>query len=267
MADLNHPLLQQMTIEAPGTYHHSLVVANLAEAAAIAIGLNPTQCRVMAYFHDIGKIIKPEYFTENIPQGHDPHATLSPTMSALIIIAHVKEGVDLALKAKLKKAIVDAIQQHHGDSLIVYFHKRAKRLEEDAREGGKILNMREEDVPAVSENSFRYPGPKPQTKEVGLLCLADAVEAVSRTLDRPTPQKIEGMVSEIVKRKIDEGLLDECHLTLKEIHTAAESFVFTVKNMMHNRISYPKDEKNAVTSTSQSTKKSSFTPAASSAKA
>ena len=173
LADLNHPLLQQMTMEAPGTYHHSLIVANLAESGAKAIGLDATACRVMAYFHDIGKIIKPEYFTENIPPGANPHENLTPSMSALIIIAHVKEGIDLALKYGLKKQVIEAIQQHHGDSVVSYFHQRALQQQQDAREGGKIMNMREEDVPEVSENSFRYPGPKPQTKEIGLLSIAD----------------------------------------------------------------------------------------------
>jgi cyclic-di-AMP phosphodiesterase PgpH len=270
MADLNHPLLQQMTIEAPGTYHHSLVVANLMEAAAVQLGLNPTQCRVMAYFHDIGKIIKPEYFSENCPPDRSPHLNLSPSMSALIIIAHVKEGVDLALKFRLKKPIIDAIQQHHGDSLVYYFYKRAKQLEADAREGGKIMNMREEDIPEVSENSFRYPGPRPQSKEVGVLCMADAIEAASRTLERPSPQRVEGLVNEIIERRIAEGMLDETGLTLKEIRIAADSFVFTIKNMMHSRIVYPKDdtkEKSPFASSSQSTKKSSSFPPSSSAAA
>lgn len=269
MADLNHPLLQQMTIEAPGTYHHSLVVANLMEAAAVPLGLNPTQCRVMAYFHDIGKIIKPEYFSENCPPDNSPHLNLSPSMSALIIIAHVKEGVDLALKFRLKKPIVDAIQQHHGDSLVYYFFKRAKQLEADAKEGGKIMNMREEDIPEVSENSFRYPGPRPQTKEIGLLCMADAIEAASRTLERPTPQRVEGLVTEIIDRRIAEGMLDETGLTLREIRAAADTFVFTIKNMMHSRIVYPKDdkEKSAVTATLQPAKKSQRLPPSSSAAA
>lgn len=257
MADLNHPLLQQMTMEAPGTYHHSLMVANLAEAAAITIGANPTQCRVISYFHDVGKIIKPEYFAENFHADENPHDNLSPSMSALIIIAHVKEGVDLALKARLKRPIIDAIQQHHGDSLVYYFYKRAKQMEEDAKTGGKIMNMREEDIPEVSENSFRYPGPKPQSKEVGLLMLADAIESASRTLEKPTPQKIESLVNEIIEKKITDHQLDESNLTLKEIWAAADSFIFTVKNMLHSRITYPKDEKTGSAGTSQSAKKNS----------
>jgi len=209
LADLNHPLLQQLTMEAPGTYHHSLLVANLAESGAKAVGLDAAACRVMAYFHDIGKIIKPEYFSENIPPGANPHENLSPSMSALIIIAHVKEGIDLALKYRLKKQVIDAIQQHHGDSVVGFFHQRALQQQRDAREGGKIMNMREEDVPEVSENSFRYPGPKPQTKEIALLSIADAVEAASRSLEKPTAQRIEDLVNEIVEHKIATHQLDE----------------------------------------------------------
>jgi putative nucleotidyltransferase with HDIG domain len=257
LADLNHPLLQQMTMEAPGTYHHSLIVANIAESGAKAIGLDPTACRVMAYFHDIGKIIKPEYFTENIPPGANPHENLTPSMSALIIIAHVKEGIDLALKYRLKKQVIDAIQQHHGDSLVSYFHQRALQQQRDAREGGKIMNMREEDVPEVSENSFRYPGPKPQTKEIGLLMIADAVEAASRSMEKPTAQRIEDLVNEIVAHKISTHQLDECHLTMNEIRAAAEAMSVTLKNMMHTRISYSKKEKSHASTTIKPTKRSS----------
>jgi putative nucleotidyltransferase with HDIG domain len=243
LADLNHPLLQQMTMEAPGTYHHSLLVANLAEAGAKAIGLDPTACRVMAYFHDVGKTVKPEYFTENIPPGANPHENLSPSMSSLIIIAHVKEGVDLAIKHRLKRRVVEAIQQHHGDSVVSYFHQRALQQQEDARAGGKIMNMREEDVPDVSEDSFRYPGPRPQSKEVALLMIADAVEASSRSLEKPTPQRIEDMVNEIVEHKVSDHQLDESHLTLNELRAAAEAMSATVKNMMHSRIAYAKKDK------------------------
>ncbi len=257
LADLNHPLLQQMTMEAPGTYHHSLIVANLAESGAKAIGLDATACRVMAYFHDIGKIIKPEYFTENIPPGANPHENLTPSMSALIIIAHVKEGIDLALKYGLKKQVLDAIQQHHGDSVVTYFHQRALQQQRDAREGGKIMNMREEDVPEVSENSFRYPGPRPQTKEIGLLSIADAVEASSRSLEKPTAQRIEDLVNEIVEHKISTGQLDECHLTMNEIRAAAEAMSVTLKNMMHTRISYAKKEKSSASTLVKPTKRNS----------
>jgi len=256
LADLNHPLLQQMTMEAPGTYHHSLLVANLAESGAKAVGLDATACRVMAYFHDIGKIIKPEYFTENIPPGANPHENLTPNMSALIIIAHVKEGIDLALKYRLKRQVLDAIQQHHGDSVVSYFYQRALQQQRDAREGGKIMNMRQEDVPEVSEDSFRYPGPKPQTKEIALLSIADAVEAASRSMEKPTAQRIEDLVNEIVEYKIAEHQLDECHLTMNEIHAVAEAMSVTLKNMMHTRISYAKKEKSSATTVVKPTKRS-----------
>ncbi|MGH8102141.1 MAG: HDIG domain-containing metalloprotein, partial [Chthoniobacterales bacterium] len=175
-SDLNHPLLRRMTIEAPGTYHHSLVVANLAEAAAEGIGANATLCRVCAYFHDIGKLVKPEYFTENMNFERNPHDDLAATMSALIILSHVKEGVDLALKYKLNQRIIDIIQEHHGTSLVYYFYQRAVHQLEDARTDGKITNIREEDIPEVQEDSFRYSGPKPQTKESAIVSLADMVE-------------------------------------------------------------------------------------------
>ncbi len=178
-----------MTIEAPGTYHHSLVVANLAESAAEAIGANATLCRVCSYFHDVGKLVKPEYFTENMNFERNPHDDLAPTMSALIIIAHVKEGVDLALKHGLNQQVIDVIQQHHGTSLVFYFYNRALQQQEDARAGGKIMKMREEDIPEVSEESFRYSGPKPQTRESAIISLADMVESASRSLEKPTPAK------------------------------------------------------------------------------
>jgi putative nucleotidyltransferase with HDIG domain len=256
LSDLNHPLLQQMTMEAPGTYHHSLLVANLAESGAKAVGLDATACRVMAYFHDIGKIIKPEYFTENIPPGADPHENLTPSMSSLIIIAHVKEGIDLALKYRLKKQVLDAIQQHHGDSVVGYFYQRALQQQQDAREGGKIMNMREEDVPEVSENSFRYPGPKPQTREIALLCIADSVEAASRSLEKPTAQRIDDLVNEIVEHKIGTGQLDECHLTMNEIRKAADAMSVTLKNMMHTRIAYAKKEKTSASTVVKPTRRS-----------
>src|SRR2546430_59849 len=241
-SDLNHPLLRRMTIEAPGTYHHSLVVANLAEAAAEKIGANATLCRVCAYFHDVGKLVKPEYFTENMNFERNPHDDLAPTMSALIIIAHVKEGVDLALKHGLNKQIIDVIQQHHGTSLVYYFYQRALQQQEDARAGGKIMNIREEDIPEVQEESFRYPGPKPQTKESAIVSLADIVESASRSLEKPTPQKIEQLVNELIEERIADGQLDECDLTLGELRMIAERYRFTLMTMLHTRIAYPKGE-------------------------
>jgi putative nucleotidyltransferase with HDIG domain len=239
-SDLNHPLLRRMTIEAPGTYHHSLVVANLAEAAAEAIGANATLCRVCSYFHDVGKLIKPEYFTENMSFERNPHDDLAPTMSALIIIAHVKEGVDLALKYKLHQRIIDIIQEHHGTSLVYYFYQRALQQHEDARAGGKIMKLREDDIPDVREESFRYSGPKPQTKESAIVSLADMVESASRSLEKPTPQKIESFVNELIEERIVDRQLDECDLTLAELKVIAERFRFTLMMMLHSRIAYPK---------------------------
>jgi len=241
-SDLNHPLLRRMTIEAPGTYHHSLVVANLAEAAAEKIGANATLCRVCSYFHDVGKLVKPEYFTENMNFEHNPHDDLAPTMSALIIIAHVKEGVDLALKHKLNHRIIDIIQEHHGTSLVYYFYQRALQQQEDARAGGKIMNMREEDIPEVREESFRYPGPKPQTKESAIVSLADIVESASRSIEKPTPQKIEQLVNELFEERIADRQLDDCDLTLGDLKVIAERFRFTLMTMLHSRIAYPKPE-------------------------
>ena len=241
-SDLNHPLLRRMTIEAPGTYHHSLVVANLAEAAAEAIGANATLCRVCSYFHDVGKLVKPEYFTENMNFERNPHDELAPTMSALIIIAHVKEGVDLALKHKLNQRIIDIIQEHHGTSLVYYFYQRALQQQEDARAGGKITNIREEDIPEVRDESFRYSGPKPQTKESAIVSLADMVESASRSLEKPTPQKIEQLVNELIEERIADRQLDECDLTLGDLTIIADRFRFTLMTMLHSRIAYPKQE-------------------------
>src|SRR5437762_1524997 len=242
LSDLNHPLLRRMTSEAPGTYHHSLVVANHAEAAAEAIGANATLCRVCSYFHDVGKLVKPEYYTENMNFERNPHDDLAPTMSALIIIAHVKEGVDLALKHGLNRQIVDIIQEHHGTSLVYYFYKRALQQQDDARTGGKIMNLREGDVPEVREETFRYNGPKPQTKESAIISLADMVESASRSLEKPTPQKIEQLVSDLIGQRIGDGQLVECNLTLADLNMITERFRFTLMTMLHTRIAYPKGE-------------------------
>ena len=242
-SDLNHPLLRRMTMEAPGTYHHSLVVANLAESAAEAVGANATLCRVCSYFHDVGKLVKPEYFTENMNFERNPDDDLAPTMSALIIVAHVKEGVDLALKHGLNRQVIDVIQQHHGTSLVYYFYKRALQQLEDAKAGGKIMKMREEDIPEVSEENFRYGGPKPQTRESAIISLADMVESASRSLEKPTPAKIEQLVNDLIDQRLADHQLDECDLTLRDLRKIAERFRFTLMNMLHTRISYPKEGK------------------------
>ena len=242
LADLNHPLLRKMTIEAPGTYHHSLIVANLAEAAAEVIGANAIKSRVCSYFHDIGKLHKPEYFIENTNNGNNPHDELTPTMSALVIIAHVKEGVDMALKKRLNSQIVDVIEQHHGNSMISFFYHRALEQQNEIRERVENGEANEDDIPEVSENNFRYPGPLPQFKESGIISLADAIESASRTLQKPTPGKITQLVDEIVNSRILDGQLKDCDLTLREITLISESFKSTLRSMFHNRITYPKDE-------------------------
>jgi putative nucleotidyltransferase with HDIG domain len=228
-----------MTIEAPGTYHHSLVVANLAEAAAESVGANATMARVCSYFHDIGKLVKPDYFTENMRHDRNPHDELAPTMSALIIIAHVKEGVDLALKHGLNQQIIDVIQQHHGTSMVYYFYKRALQQQEDARAGGKIMNIREEDIPEVREESFRYSGPRPQSREAAIISLADSIESASRSLERATPHKIDQLISDMVERRLIDGQLRDCELTLREIGVISESFKYTLQSMLHSRVAYP----------------------------
>ena len=243
LCDLNHPLLKKMQLDAPGTFHHSLVMAALAEAAAEAIGANAVLCRACAYFHDIGKLKKPEYFIENLADGvENPHQALTPTMSALIIIAHVKDGVDLAMKYKLNPRIIDAILEHHGDSLVAYFYQKCQLLK--AQEEGKVDQGLEnaEDLPQVDEENFRYPGPRPRSRETGILSLADAIESASRTLKKPNPMRIRTLVDDIVRARLADGQLDDCPLSMRELTKIRESFSNTLRSMMHSRISYTKSE-------------------------
>lgn len=242
LADLNHPLLRRMTLEAPGTYHHSLMVANLSEAAAESVGANATICRVCSYFHDIGKLVKPEYYIENMPGDENPHDDLAPSMSALIVIAHVKDGVDLACRHKLNRDILDVIQQHHGTSLIYFFYRRALDQQEEVKKAVAEGKAADSDVPEVKESSFRYPGPKPSFRESAIISLADAVESASRTLTKPTPQKIESLVDEIIRSRLRDGQLDECDLTLRDLSLVRDSFTKTLRTSLHRRIPYP-DEK------------------------
>jgi len=235
LSDMSHPLLQRLAMEAPGTYHHSIVVANLGEAAATRIGANPLLVRVGAYYHDIGKLAKPEFFSENMNLRDNPHDDLSPSMSTLVITSHVKEGSSLARRFKLPRCVVDAVEQHHGTGIVSFFYHRAKKEAEQAngsRSNGKT----------VDESSFRYEGPKPDTREMGILALADSVEAASRSLEKPTPGRIEALVDDIVAKKIADGQLDDCELTLYAISEIKRSFVFTLANMLHVRVAYPQDE-------------------------
>lgn len=242
-SDLNHRLLRRLQLEAPGTFHHSLVVASLSEAAAEAVGANAAMCRVGAYYHDIGKLKKPEYFIENQGDGaENPHDTLTPTMSALIITAHVKDGVDLALKHKLNPRVIDVIREHHGDSLVSYFHRRAQ--EQKRAELKKVEKGLEnpEDLPKVDKKNFRYPGPTPRSRESGIISLADAIESASRTVKKPTPAKIRSLVDDIVASRISDGQLDNCLLTVRDLSKVKEVFCKTLRSMLHSRIDYPKDE-------------------------
>ena len=229
LCDFNHTLLRKLQLEAPGTYHHSLVVATLAEQAATSIGANPIKARAVSLFHDIGKIEKPSYFTENQTSEESKHEKLNPTMSALVIINHVKDGVNLAMKHKLKKIIRDGIEQHHGTDLVAYFYHEAL---EEARQKNSSIN----------ESDFRYPGPLPKEKEVAILSLADACEAASRSLQKPTPAKIEALVWEILRKRIRSGQLDEANLSFGELSKVRKSFTTTLTTMMHGRIAYPKDD-------------------------
>jgi cyclic-di-AMP phosphodiesterase PgpH len=246
LSDLNHRLLRQMQLEAPGTFHHSLVVAALAEAAAEKIGANAPMCRVCSYFHDVGKLKKPNYFIENQHDGSEnPHDTLTPTMSSLIIIAHVKDGIDLAVKNKLNPRIIDVIQEHHGDTLVYFFYRRAQEQKKAELEKVDRRLENPEDLPMVEEKNFRYPGPRPSTRESGIIALADTIESASRSLKKPTPAKIRALVDDLVRAKINDGQLDDCPLTMQEVALVKDSFTGTLRSMLHSRIDYPKDDTTA----------------------
>jgi putative nucleotidyltransferase with HDIG domain len=238
MADLNHPLLRRLSLEAPGTYHHSLAMANLAEACAEKVGANSSLCRVSAYFHDIGKLAKPDYFTENIAPGENPHDELTPTMSSLVILSHVKEGVDLGLRHRLNGRIIDAIRQHHGTTLVEFFYQRACRQERDAQSGVGLINANPEDIPRVSEESYRYPGPKPRSVETVILGLADAAESASRSLERPTIQRLDDLVHDLLQDRINDGQYDEAPVTLCQLQEIAATLVSSLGSMLHTRIAY-----------------------------
>jgi putative nucleotidyltransferase with HDIG domain len=242
LTDFNHPLLRRMQVEAPGTYHHSLMVANLSENAAAEIGANPLLCRVCCFFHDIGKLVKPEYFTENQRQGINPHNEKNPSMSALVIKAHVKEGVELAIKHKLPNVIIDVIRQHHGTGLIQYFYHQAQQ------EQNKQIDLpscddqiKPQEVKKVDESTYRYDGPRPSFKESAIIFFADSVEAASRSLKKITQPAIEELIDRIIKSRIADGQLDECPLTFQELYAIKSSFTYTLLNMLHSRVEYPKE--------------------------
>lgn len=222
--DLNQPIMKNLMITAPGTYHHSVIVGNLVESAAEAVGANPLLARVSAYYHDIGKIKMPDYFIENQSEAVSKHDKLTPHMSSMIIVNHVKEGVELAKQSKLPEPVIDIIKQHHGTMLVSYFYQKAK-------------DKKEEISPA--EEDYKYPGPKPQTRVAALIMMADAVEAASKVLNDPTPARISSLVDRIINHIFLDGQLDECELTLKDIHEIKRRFSYILTAIFHKRIDYP----------------------------
>jgi putative nucleotidyltransferase with HDIG domain len=225
LSNVNQPLLSEFAVKAPGSYNHSLVLGTLAEEAAKAIGANSLYCRVAAFYHDIGKIRKPEYYVEN-QHGSNPHDRLSPFMSALIIAAHVKDGIRLAREAGLPEQIVDVVPQHHGTRVMTYFYDKALKTADPL-------------LGPVSEADFRYPGPKPQTKETAIFMLADAVEAAARTLDEPTPGRLGELIHKMSGAIVLDGQLDECDLTFSDLERIEEAFLRTLTSMYHHRLDYP----------------------------
>ena len=239
LTDFNHPLLRKMQVETPGTYHHSLMVANLSENAAIAVGANPILCRAASLFHDIGKMTQPNYFTENQGDFDNPHDQKNPSMSALIIKSHVKEGIDMAREHKLPKILRDVIRQHHGTTLVKYFYHQAQEKMKQETLG---LGDMESDKP--DESTYRYDGPRPRFKESAIIFFADSVEAAARSLPKVTQHSVEELLENIFSDRLEDGQLDECPLTLEEVSKIKRSFVKTTLNMLHTRVEYPTEEKN-----------------------
>lgn len=226
LGDPAHPLLQELAQRAPGTYNHSINVGSMAQSAADAIGANGLLTRVGAYFHDIGKMMKPEYFIENVSGSGNQHDSLVPTMSTLVIIAHVKDGADLARRYRLPTAIIDFVEQHHGTTLVEYFYRRAEQ-QQDPSEG------------AIDESRFRYPGPKPKHRETAVLMLADAAESAARALVDPTPARLEGLVHELARKRLLDGQFDDCGLTLRDLRRVEDSLIKSLNAVYHGRVKYP----------------------------
>ncbi len=224
LSNPGNPLLKQLLTEAPGTYHHSIIVGNLAEAAADAVGAEPLLVRVGAYYHDIGKIKRPYLFIENQLYAENPHDKLAPSLSTLILTSHVKDGVEMAKEHKLPQGVIDIIEQHHGTGLVTFFYHKA--LENEKNEN-------------IDEEDYRYDGPKPQSKEAAIVMVADGVEAAVRSLQNPTPGRIEGLVRKIIKEKLMDGQFDESDLTFKDLDLIANSFVKILTGIFHTRIEYP----------------------------
>ena len=228
LSDTNRTLLKKLSMQAPGTFNHSLQVANLAEAAADAVGANALRARVGALYHDIGKMLKPEYFIENQQPGENPHEKIKASMSALVIAAHVKEGVQLGKEQNLPQMVIDFIASHHGTGLIEYFYRKAQ---EDA-----------EDPSSVDESDYRYPGPRPRSNEQAIVMLADSIEAASRSLDKPTPKKLESLIEGIVAARVADGQLDESALTFADLSRIKDAFHTLLCGIYHFRVRYPDQE-------------------------
>ena len=222
LSNPNHPLLKKILTEAPGTYHHSIMVANLAESACEAIGANGLLARVGCYYHDIGKTIRPKFFIENQMNIENPHDRLPPEASKNIIMSHVTDGAELLRKHRLPKEIVDIAEQHHGTTLLKYFYYKVKQSGED-----------------VTEDEYRYPGPKAQTKESAIVGIADSVEAAVRSLSQPTPEQIEELVRKIISDRLQDNQFNECDLTFKELEKVTNSLCESLKGIFHSRIEYP----------------------------
>jgi len=223
LSDLNRPLLRRLQLEAPGTYHHSMVVGSLAEAAAEAIGANSLLARVQAYYHDIGKLSKPEYYAENEPaSSRSRHEKLTPSMSALVVKSHIPEGLEMAKKERLPRAVRNAIPEHHGTMVMAFFFHKALEIDPTAR-----------------REDYSYPGPRPRSKETAILMLADGVEGASRALAEPTPSRIRGLVQRIIEERVRDGQLDEANITLQELARIRESFIPVLTAIFHVRAPYP----------------------------
>ncbi len=227
LSNFNHPLLKRLMMEAPGTYHHSILVGNLAEAAADAIGANALLVRVASYYHDIGKLKRPYFFIENQLPGENPHDKLAPTLSTLLITSHVKEGVEMLEEAKLPKEIIEIVREHHGTGILPYFYHKAQAQATDPS--------------TVKKEDFAYPGPRPQTREAALVLLADSVQAAVQSISNPTKAQIEAKVKDIINIKEEEGQLFDCHLTFKDLGTIAQAFVMVLSGINHSRIDYPEE--------------------------
>jgi putative nucleotidyltransferase with HDIG domain len=222
LANPSQPLLKKLMTEAPGTYHHCIMVGNLGEAAAEAIGANGLEVRLGAYYHDIGKLKRPYFFAENQFSGNNPHNNMTPQLSTLIITSHVKDGIEMAKEAKLPPIIIQMIAQHHGDSLVSFFYSKAKETD-----------------PQAKERDYRYEQPKPQTKEAAILMMADTVEAAVRSKKNATPGQIEGFIRTLIKGKLNDGQFDECELTFRDLELIAEAFTRVINGIYHKRIEYP----------------------------